>query len=83
MNRAPFLFVPIAVITLLAACSGSVTSKPIPVATGVAATGSYTFEEVCYDGIVYVINQRGGMAPKLRGGGAYGIDPIVVHCPKD
>jgi hypothetical protein len=69
----PFLIGAMAVGVLLAGCEAKlhVTSKPNgdPVVVNVPQSGApaapLSISEMCYDGVKYLINQKGGMAAKV------------------
>lgn len=88
LEISPWLLpMPFVALALLVGCSAKldVVSKPNEPATvavpwaGGKSTSSMDVSEVCYDGILYLVNIKGGMTHKidpqrLSFGGA-------IHCP--
>jgi hypothetical protein len=57
-------------LLLLVACSQSQApqvAKSIDVKNSIGLEVPLNISEVCYDGVVYLMNDKGGMAPKMDG----------------
>lgn len=92
----PSILLSIVAAALLAGCEArlNVASKPNTATeinvphVGTSVTAKMSVSEMCYDGIVYLVNNRGGMAPKIDRAGAQGTtmggsSGPFIKCPKE
>jgi hypothetical protein len=59
----------VALATIVAVGAGGCAKKPDGVVVGVTTDATANISEFCYKGVVYLMNVRGGMSPKMLDAG--------------